>query len=292
MDGYLDFPYGVLSEKTSRSSGFSTTAILTTPVLRSPLTFIIDRAVRIPQRSISIGFELNKRADYFTLTNWKGSYSLSWYTSPEIGHELGILNLNYSQLLNTTIAFNSLLDQSQVVKNSFNNKFINGLTYRFIYNNTAGEFRKFRSYYRANIELAGNLLNSAYYLAGNRGFDKKLFGVEFSQYIRFISDFRAYLRVGNRASELAFRSLIGVGKAYGISSTMPYAKQFYIGGSISLRPVTARVLGPGRYLEFDEKSINQVGDIIIETNLEYRFRIAYLLYGALWSDLGNIWLFK
>jgi hypothetical protein len=292
LDGYLDFPYGVLSDRTSRSSGFSATATLSAPVLRSPLQFISRRSILIPQRSISFGFELNNRAEYFTIAEWKGSYQLTWYTQPKISHELGILNINYLNLLKTTSDFDTLMSESQVVENSYSSKFITGPSYAFTYNNTAGEYRKFRSYYRAEIELAGNLLNGAYWLAGKREKNQKFLGVEFSQYIRFTSDLRAYLGIGNRGSEIAFRSLIGIGRAYGNSNLIPYPKQFYIGGSNSLRPITARVLGPGRYLEFDERSMNQVGDIKIETNLEYRFRIAYLLYGAVWSDLGNIWLFN
>ena len=45
-------------------------------------------------------------------------------------------------------------------------------------------------------------------------------------------------------------------------------------------------------LEFDEAAYNQVGDIKIENNLEFRFKIWYILNGAIWSDLGNIWLMK
>jgi outer membrane protein assembly factor BamA len=73
---------------------------------------------------------------------------------------------------------------------------------------------------------------------------------------------------------------------------MPYIKQFFIGGTNSLRPITARTVGPGRYVELGRAAGNQVGDLKFEWNLEYRFRLFWRLNGALWSDAGNIWLLK
>jgi outer membrane protein assembly factor BamA len=72
---------------------------------------------------------------------------------------------------------------------------------------------------------------------------------------------------------------------------MPYVEQFYSGGSNSIRAFVARSLGPGS-LSPDEGSdiIDQTGDIKLEGNVEYRFKLSKVLHGAFFLDAGNIWL--
>lgn len=292
LNGYLDFPYGVYSERTSRSSGISLNTSLSTPALRTPFRFIADNSMSIPRRAISLGVDFNNRRDYFRITEWKSSYDLRWMTSPRISHKLNLVNLNYSYLINTTAAFDTLLDQSATIRNSFRDQLITGPSYTFTWNNTADPYRILRSYYDAEIQLSGNVFRGLALLTGDSDRKYEIFGVPFSQFVRFHSDFRFYLRTGKGHSYFAFRNIFGIGLPYGNSTTMPYPEQFYIGGSSSLRPATARVLGPGRTLDLNPESIYQVGDIKIEANLEYRFKIAYIVNGAVWSDWGNIWLLK
>jgi outer membrane protein assembly factor BamA len=225
------------------------------------------------------------------MLEWKGSHSLIWYTSPKVSHELKLININYSKLLETTPDFDSVYAESAYLRNSIKDQLIIGASYGFTYNNTAVANQRFRSYFHGELETSGNLLNSIYLLAGKKGTNKEFLSVDFSQYIRFVTDTRLYLNTGRRG-QLVYRNLLGIEKAYGNSTIMPYVKQLYIGGSNSLRPLAARTIGPGRYLELDAEAINQVGDLKFENNFEYRFRIAYILYGAVWGDLGNIWLWK
>jgi outer membrane protein assembly factor BamA len=215
----------------------------------------------------------------------------SWHRTSKINHNINFINLNYARLIDSTSLFQDLIEQSSLIEQSYRSQVIMGPSYTFTYNNTLDQHQRFRTYYRANIETAGNLLQGMYALAGNREQDNAFLGVPFSQYVRIYSDFRAYYQVGMRKTTvLAFRNSMGWGAAYGNSMAVPYTRQFFIGGSNSLRPITARVVGPGRYLEFDEAAYNQVGDIKIENNLEFRFKIWYIFHGALWSDVGNIWL--
>jgi outer membrane protein assembly factor BamA len=292
LDGYLDFPYGVLSDRVSRSNGFTAEASLSTPVLRTPLP-IGKKSVGLPRRIISLSVELNHRVNYFKIIEWKTSYGISWNRSRKINHTLNLVNLTYTHLTDSTSKFKQLVKKSDLIEYSYRDQFIVGPSYTFTYNNTLDQSKRFRTYYRGDIETSGNLLQGIYLLSGNREQGKEFLGVPFSQYIRLYSDFRAYYQLGHRGrSQLAFRNVVGWGAAYGNSRAVPYTRQFFIGGSNSLRPITARVVGPGRYLEFDEAAYNQVGDIKIENNLEFRFKIWYILHGALWSDLGNIWLLK
>ena len=60
-----------------------------------------------------------------------------------------------------------------------------------------------------------------------------------------------------------------------------------------MRAFRARSLGPGSYIPPENQDnilIDQTGEIKLETNIEYRFPIAGFLKGALFTDIGNIWL--
>lgn len=291
VNGYLDFPTGIFRERVPPSSGFSIESSLSVPVLSSPLAFINNSTITLPRRQITLSFEQNNRRDYFRIANWKSSYTLNWKSSQATTHQLGIVNLNYAHLLSSTPLFDSLLDQSQQVRASFNEQLIFGPSYAFTFDNTRLSPNRLTTYYQAEIELSGNLLNGMFGLFAERtNGERRVLGVDYSQYARFTSDFRLYYRLAGRDQKLVFRNVFEIGKAFGNSEFMPFIKQFYIGGANSLRPLDARTIGPGRYLEFDQALVNQVGDIRIETNLEYRFHLFYKVKGALWSDFGNIWL--
>ncbi len=293
LSGYLDFPMGIYKERVSTSSGFSISVALSEPVVSTPFKFIEKSAIVLPRRQISLSFELNDRADYFEIANWKASYALSWRSSLNVTHTIGLLNLNYSHLISTTPAFDSLASESEQVRKSFQNQLIFGPFYSFTHDNTWNTKKRLTHFYKAEVEFSGNILNAMHSLSGgSENGDRKVLGVQYSQYARVTSELRLYLKLGQRGNKLAFRNLIGLERAYGNSQYMPFIKQFYVGGSNSLRPLTARTAGPGQYIELDGAVVNQVGDIKFETNLEYRFNLFYKLKGAIWTDAGNIWLWE
>ena len=145
------------------------------------------------------------------------------------------------------------------------------------------------------IDLSGNILGLA--TGANIKEDKvsKLFGAAFSQYVKLESDFRYYLKLGEY-SKLANRVFGGFGYAYGNSLNLPFVKQFFIGGSNSIRAFRARTIGPGSYYAPDDPrttdgfTADQSGDIKLELSSEYRQRIVGILHGAVFVDAGNIWL--
>jgi outer membrane protein assembly factor BamA len=108
-------------------------------------------------------------------------------------------------------------------------------------------------------------------------------------------DLRHYWQFDDH-NKLASRIVIGAGYAYGNSYTLPYIKQFAIGGSNSIRAFQARSIGPGtynirEYLPDTAQTLflDQRGDIKLEANVEYRFDIFKALKGAIFVDAGNIW---
>ena len=89
--------------------------------------------------------------------------------------------------------------------------------------------------------------------------------------------------------------MIGAEHAYGNSTQVPYAEQFYIGGANSIRAFTVRSLGPGSYhvpTDNENGYFDQTGTFKFEFNTEYRFPIYSILHGAAFIDAGNIWLLK
>lgn len=92
---------------------------------------------------------------------------------------------------------------------------------------------------------------------------------------------------------MATRFIAGLAYPYGNSEHIPFSKQFFSGGSNSVRAFRARTLGPG---SFDPRTIeayyyfDQSGDIKLELNAEYRANIYKFLNVAVFADAGNVWL--
>lgn len=114
---------------------------------------------------------------------------------------------------------------------------------------------------------------------------------EFSRYLKWEGELRHYNRFkGGRM--FASRLNVGLATDYGLSTEVPYVKQFFVGGPTSLRGWRIRELGPGSYQDPnppENTNFYQTGDFKLEANLEYRFHLIWYLKGALFVDAGNIW---
>ncbi len=288
-DVYYDFPIGVFRERVSPSSGFSLRSLISAPLLRSPFSFINDR-YGLPRQYLSLNFEYNDRKDYFNFTSWNTSYGFEWKSGQRSHNRLDLVGLTFTNIRNTTIRFDTVVAENPVLEKTYSDQVILGSSYTYTYNNSSIENKRLGVYFQGQAEIAGNLLDlGSAILSDTPQKERKFLGVSFSQFARFQYDFRAYLSLGPY-NELVFRHLGGIGFAYGNSEEIPYTRQYFVGGSNSLRPLNARSVGPGRYIELDEAEVNQVGDIKLEWNLEYRMKLFIKLYGAIWADFGNIWL--
>ncbi|CAN5116957.1 BamA/TamA family outer membrane protein [soil metagenome] len=116
-------------------------------------------------------------------------------------------------------------------------------------------------------------------------------GIPFSHYLRFFLESRYNQAIGNHQN-VAMRAAIGYGLPLCNFPTLPLEKSFYAGGANGIRAWETRTLGPGSYIIPSDQKYAQFGDIQIEYNLEYRFRITKTLNGATFIDGGNIWILK
>ncbi|HQW01136.1 MAG TPA: BamA/TamA family outer membrane protein [Saprospiraceae bacterium] len=247
----------------------------------------------LPQTSIAAGYNLFNRLDLYRLNSTYGNFGYRWSKTDRMQHSLNILEATFTKLPEDSKSqeFIDYLAENPGVQRSFDEQFILGAGYEYTYNPVSGRRNDF--YFRGGIDAAGNVLNGIY-AATNATKDSlgryTFLGVPFSQYIRTRVDLR-YSFVFRKESSLVTRFSAGVGIPTGNSEVLPYIKQFYVGGTNSLRSFVARALGPGS--EVPPEGYNDLtGDIRLEGNLEYRFQISGSLKGALFIDAGNVWLFN
>jgi outer membrane protein assembly factor BamA len=115
-------------------------------------------------------------------------------------------------------------------------------------------------------------------------------GQPFAQYVRGDIDLR-YNYKFNDLSSIVYRGFVGVGIPYGNSRAVPFEKQYFSGGANDIRAWQVRSLGPGSYVD-TSKFLNETADIKLEANAEYRFKLFWILEGALFVDAGNIWSYN
>lgn len=178
---------------------------------------------------------------------------------------------------------------------SFENHVVNVARYAIELNNQAiGKSRNF-IFTRLNIESAGNLLHFV-----NRKLNPQepghlytLFNVPYFQYMLGDVDLR-YYNVIDKQNRFVYRIFLGAGYPYGNSTTLPYEKKYFSGGPNSIRAWRTRDLGPGSDTTRSTLKYfpNKNGDIKIEANVEYRFKLIWKVEAALFLDAGNVWAFK
>lgn len=265
-------------------------AQLSVPRILAPFPFWSSSAF-VPRTNFSIGYEFQNRTELYTLNNFNASFGYVWKENIKKEHELKVLDVTYVSPANITPKFDSLAANNIFLRRVVDKQLIFGPTYSFTYTNTMIP-QKNSVYYRGMLDLAGNLtglLTGANVREGNQ---KEIFNVPFSQYAKIENDVRYYHRF-NEKNSFATRLIAGLAYPYGNSEFIPFSRQFFIGGSNSVRAFRARTLGPG---SFDPRSqadgfyFDQSGDIKIELNAEYRMNVYNFINLGFFVDAGNIWL--
>ncbi|MEL6812153.1 MAG: BamA/TamA family outer membrane protein [Bacteroidota bacterium] len=144
------------------------------------------------------------------------------------------------------------------------------------------------SRFRWKIESAGNLLSalsSAANLSQTEDGKSKTFGVVFSQYVKFETDFIRHWEIGDN-SIFAMRAFGGIALPFGNSNSIPFTRSYFAGGTNDNRGWRAYDLGPGSsggIQDFNEANFK------LAFNAEYRYTILGSFKGAFFVDAGNIW---
>lgn len=229
----------------------------------------------------------------YTRTMANATFGYTWVGRNYKTHIVNPIQLNFVNLISIDSAFKQQIENSSYLAYSYRDVLIIGGNYSYIFNNQ--KIQKSRDYVflRVNAEAAGNFLYAASVLAGSR---QKLgsyyvFGQPFAQYIKTDIDLR-YNYILNEVSSVVYRGFVGVGIPYANSKALPFEKQYFGGGANGIRAWQVRSLGPGSYVPPEGVFLNQTADIKIEGNAEYRFKLFWILEGALFLDAGNIWTFN
>lgn len=234
------------------------------------------------------------RAKYYKLLAFGGNATYDFQPTRTSRHSLTPFRLTFNVLQHATAAFDSISEANEALYRSLKNQFIPAMEYTYTYDNASRGVRN-SIWWQTTVVSAGNITSGIYRIFGKKfnEQDKKLFGVPFAQFLKINSGFR-YTWAIDKNQSIASRVTGGIIWSYGNTTTAPYSEQFYVGGANSIRAFTARSIGPGGFRpeENSQSILDQTGDIRLEANIEYRFRIYGDLHGATFLDAGNVWMLR
>lgn len=247
--------------------------------------------------SVEIGYNFQNRPEEYTRSIFNAGlqYQLN---KARLGwnQQFRLVDISYVYLPWISDAFrDQFLQPTNILKYSYENHFIVGLGY-------SGNYTTFRSRYpynsfvniNYNIETAGNLLRllaaPCKFKVDEESGNYTLFNTQFAQFAK--ADFSVtYNHIFNPNHRLVWHADIGVAVPYGNSQTIPFEKRYFAGGANGVRGWASRTLGPGGYkgngdwIDFN----NQSGDVRLNLNMEYRYRVWSFIELAAFIDAGNIW---
>lgn len=170
---------------------------------------------------------------------------------------------------------------------------ISSMIYNFVYNEIGKKDYPNAFYFNGKVELAGNITSILNQKRDEGGVvtspQKTIFGIPYAQFVKFDFDVRKYFKI-NGNQTLALRQFVGVGIPYGNSSSMPFVRSYFNGGSNDIRAwVAFGGLGPGDSQIDERVRTYLMGNVKLTTNIEYRVPFNDMYEGAIFTDIGNIW---
>jgi len=274
-------------------------ASITFPQFLFPLSNRLNERVSRynPRTNVSLSYSFEDRFEEYERQIFTGTFSYQWQVRNNFNYTLTPLGLSLvDSKIEAESSFDSLLITLRENGNgsfpaSFESALLTVSSIDAIINNNYGNRSENTSFLRLFIESGGNLLNFLNESIFN--FDNVRY-----QFLKFGADYRRQTYI-DRNTVLASRINFGIALPYGRDEALPYERYFYIGGSNSIRAWPARRLGPGGFAIYQNETdtglreisytLEQGGDMIIETSLELRRRITDFLSWAYFIDAGNIW---
>ncbi|MBE8714699.1 hypothetical protein C4F49_13505 [Sphingobacterium sp. KB22] len=297
---------GNLSQKIFNND-FQVGVNLVVPRLMVPFGVRSVGRYGLPRTTFSSSLQIFDQDNTYSNRYLINSLNYFWYQSENITHSYTPILLEYRLgRLNPTFAQN-LIDEGYLLYVESNNREYFGLGSQYAYTLNAPKLLKKEdfNYLRLGVDVSGNilgLLSSTFDFKKNEAGERLLFNVPYLQYIKGEVDYRWYKHFGGN-KQLVLRFNTGVAVPYGNnSSLLIFEKSFFAGGMNGIRAWQARTLGPGGYnreglsesLRLNLRNLDQLGEVKIEGNAEYRFRLlnnflGAKLNGATFVDMGNIW---
>ncbi len=237
---------------------------------------------------ITTKFSYINRINLFNLQSFNFSVGYSATTKKNRTWTWKPLNFEFAKLYNETDSFKKTLADNPFLRYSFNTALVAGSSIGYRINKVNPKHTNRQHSLKVNLEESGLLW-------GRFG----LFKQYMKQYVK--ADAEYIYSLSRPKSAFIFRAFGGVGIASKKDTTLPFFKQYFGGGSNSMRGWPVRGIGRGAQplSPYGSNTFNdRTGDIQLETNLEYRYTIAQIipnslvLKGALFADIGNVWNFR
>ncbi len=250
---------------------------------------------KTPRTYISTYVNYRQRPDYTrSMINLNLNYQFN--NNKFISSTVTPLRLSSIKISHADAAFLEWLDRLYI-KDSYQDHFILGSSYSLVFNNQASG-KRFYNYIKFNLSWAGNLLTLGSNILNREknehgSYDAPFMHTTYAQFVKTDIDYRHYIRtIGTNT--VVFRAFAGIGVPYGNINFMPFTEQYFSGGTNSLRAWQIRSIGPGSFKNEDATGINakypnMTSDMKLEANLEYRFKLFWVVEGAWFMDAGNIW---
>lgn len=313
----IKFRYGILFDSRDKklfSSVFNRDiqigANLIIPRIVAPFYVRENYRAGLPHTTISSSMQIFDQPGAFRNRLFINSITYDWTQSKNRLHSLTPINIEFRDG-RLDEAFRSRLDSAGnlLYIRTNDRRFLNlGSQYTFTLN--APKLTAYENfvYLRAFVDVGGNSLGLAAKLFDfhkNSIGERTLMGLPYLQYGKSEIDLRLYRSFPGERQFVA-RLNPGLALPWGNSSSLPFERNFYAGGSSGVRAWQARTLGPGVYnrkvIENEETRKNltyldQYGEIKLEGNVEYRFKLMDNFFGsklraATFADFGNVWLLE
>ncbi|MBS1564346.1 MAG: BamA/TamA family outer membrane protein [Bacteroidetes bacterium] len=246
----------------------------------------------MPKTNMLLAYDVLNKQKLFTLYSVRASYGYSWKESINKEHVLNPINIQFVHPFDVTPQYNDSAAKYPTLRQAIEPQFIVGATYSYTYNPLTGRSAESGWYFNGNADVSGNAAGLV--IGKNSDGKRAIFGYDFAQYIRLDADVRRYIQLGKN-SVWASRVLAGFGLPYGNSWSLPFVKQYFVGGNNSIRAFRSMAVGPGTVsppgIGGSGFYPNQTGDIKLEGNTEVRTKLFSIVHGAAFIDAGNVWLY-
>lgn len=276
-----------------RSNEFGVSAGLSFPKF-FPLPYRFFKGA-IPRTDVNLTYNYQSRPEY-TRNIISVTYGYNGNFKRRFFYQAYPLQMNVVRLFDLDEKFYKSLVNDPFLLNAYQDHFDFGSGATLYYTTNPDNTPKLPHFYsRFQFDIAGNLLSAFKPLMEkNSNGQGMIWNTPFSQFVRGEITLSKTWFLGKKSKQsIATRLQAGAGYAYGNSTSLPFEKHFYAGGSNSLRGWQARTVGPGTSPRDTSFVIpNQTGDMKLEANIEYRFDLFWKLAGALFIDAGNVWTLK
>ena len=287
-------------ERMNENKFFSTTEFgtelkLVTPQFWMPVFWMKDfRRNFAPKTSVTLSYSREKTR-YYERQIASAKFGYLWNKADKKWrYGFDLVDLNYVLMKNVdTLNFVNAL-KNEYIKSAYTDHMILSANFSASFTDQVLGTHSSYNYFRGNIETSGNFLlaidklfQANRVLESNDGHYYKALGVRYAQFVKADGEYR-FNHYVNPINSVVYRLFIGVGYPYGNMKALPFEEAYYCGGANGMRAWHSRTLGPGSHATKDNYP-NNVGDFKLEANVEYRFKLFWLLEGALFLDVGNVW---